>query len=420
MATSLHMRIRALLDAALRRTTRNRTRFLRESEPDTRVLDEALALLPHYAEVTQNTTAHALGPAPWLPGTTTLEGALGAKDLPDWEPPFSIAPYYSVVETLGRGGMGVVYRAADPVSNRNVAIKVLRGRLSSAEDRRRFKHEEELLRQLRHPGIVRLLHGGTAALARPGDREKILDERPYFVMEYVRGLSLLRYAEAQNLDSLARIALFAEICTAIDYAHHRGVIHRDLKPDNILVDATGRPKILDFGIARLQAFGPGGFGTAGRFCGTIAYASPEQWQGQDEGLTPASDVYTLGLLLHELLTGALPQRSNGRVALALQSVALPPGATGDTAYFQYALRAIIATALRRAAGTYANAGEIGADLAAVCGAFAPVRTWRTWLGHLASSTRASNPAMSPTHQRLLTARLRRRIGAALDDDHESA
>lgn len=419
MATSLHMRIRALLDAALRRATQSRTRFLRESADDTKVLDEALAMLPHYAEVTQNTTAHALGPAPWLPGTTTLGQALGAKDLPDWEPPFSIAPYYSVVETLGRGGMGVVYRAADPVSSRDVAIKVLRGRLSSAEDRRRFKHEEELLRQLRHPGIVRLLHGGTTTLARPGDREKVLDERPYFVMEYVRGLSLLRYVEAQKLDSLARIALFVEICKAIDYAHHRGVIHRDLKPDNILVDATGAPKILDFGIARLQAFGPGGFGTGG-FSGTVAYASPEQWQGQDEGLTPASDVYTLGLMLHELLTGALPQRRNGRVTLALQRVMLPPGATGDTAYFQYALRAIAATALRKAAGSYANAGEIAADLEAVCAAFAPARTWRAWLGHLAGGVRLSNPAMSSTHQRLLTARLRRRIGAALDDDRESA
>ena len=421
MPTELHDRIRELLEAALQRPTVERTRFLRLTAADGTVLREALALLPHFAAVARPGSAGTTRRLPWLPRTTSLRRAFGLEAYePEWEPPFGIAPY-TAVEVVGRGGMGVVYRALDAITGREVAIKVLRGRLSSPADEWRFKHEEELLRQLRHPGIVRLLHGGTAQLPLPG-AERELAPRPYFVMEFVRGPSLLTYVAQRGLDSLQRLALFVEVCAAAEYAHHRGVIHRDLKPENILVDETGQPKILDFGIARLQPLGPASDATR-QFSGTAAYASPEQWAGYDAALTPASDVYTLGLILHELLTGRLPQRAEGGLVLDLSQVQLPSGqryAPDEPATFRYALHTLIATALRQTPGPrYAHAGELGAGLAAVTAVYAPAHGWRAWLARLVAPFGAAADAPpTGTHDRLLGVVLRRRIGLALGSQRE--
>ncbi len=425
------MRIRALLDAALAQRTTQRTHFLHATASDADVLREALALLPHYAAVSRRPTEEVATHAVILPGTTTLRHALGFETgecLPDWEPPFAIPPYYSVVNVVGAGGMGVVYRAVDPRLGREYAVKLLRSRLRSSEDRRRFKHEEELLRQLHHPGIVRLLHGGVATRMCSTAAGSVLDERPYFVMEFVRGRALLDYAAAQRLDSLQRLSLFVAICAPVEYAHHRGVVHRDLKPDNILVDDFGQPKVLDFGIARLMSLVPAGLGSAGRFTGTVAYASPEQWSGRDDALTPASDVYTLGLILHELLTGQLPLRTRGRIQLDLRGVALPdggPDAAARTPAFRYAVRAVIAAALRKTSGRgYADAGEMAADLMAIIATYTAGPTWREWLARL-GQVGALGPVRPEgrdasreraTHERLLATILRRRIGQAMDDD----
>lgn len=425
------MRVRALLDAALEQRTTLRTHFLRATASDADVLREALALLPHYAAVSQRSPDPVATHPVILPGTTTLRQALGlesAEHLPDWEPPFAIPPYYSVVEVVGAGGMGVVYRAVDSRLGREFAVKLLRSRLRSSEDRRRFKHEEELLRQLHHPGIVRLLHGGVATRVCPAAAGDVIDERPFFVMEFVRGRSLLDYATAQRLSSLQRLSLFVAICAPVEYAHHRGVVHRDLKPENILVDQSGQPKVLDFGIARLMSLVPAGLGPPGRFTGTVAYASPEQWSGRDDALTPASDVYTLGLILHELLTGQLPLRTRGRVQLDLRSVALPDGGPDTAAHtpaFRYAVRAVIAAALRKTSGRgYADAGEMATDLSAIVSTYAVGRTWREWLSRL-GQVGPSGPVRPEgrdaghdraTHERLLAAILRRRVGQAMDDD----
>src|SRR5690606_24858020 len=129
--------------------------------------------------------------------------------------------------------------------------------LYAPNDRRRFKQEEELLRQLHHPGIVRFLHGGCDPIGPANPDRTLPAPRPYIVMEFVRGRPLVRYAESEQLDGLARLRLFREVCDGVEYAHHRGVVHRDLKPDNILVDYSGRPKIVDFGIAAVEWDGDG-------------------------------------------------------------------------------------------------------------------------------------------------------------------
>ena len=419
MPTSLHLRVRGLLDAALQHPTTLRTEFLRESQVNSVVLREALALLPHYAALAGITRTATGGAAQFLPGRATLARALGfGRDEPELRPPFAIAPY-TVFETVGRGGMGVVYRAVDPIRRDEVAIKLLHEHMASADARWRFKHEEELLRQLKHPGIVRIRHGGDAQIVLPGDNGPIRIERPYFVMEYVHGSSLVEFAEKQSLTALQRIALFCDVCTAIEYAHQRGVIHRDLKPENILVDDAGRPRILDFGIARLQTFAPRPQ-SGPHFTGTIAYASPEQLAGQDTALTPASDVYTLGLLLHELLTGKLPRREIRLVHVDVRSVRLaesPPANPAEESAFRYAIHTVIATALRMTtARRYADAGALGADLSSIRDAYERPAGWGAWFAQFAARFRAARSAEPASHDRLLSVVLRRRMGMAMQNN----
>ncbi|HEX4966023.1 MAG TPA: serine/threonine-protein kinase, partial [Thermoanaerobaculia bacterium] len=207
---------------------------------------------------------------------------------------------YQVVRRLGAGGMGVVYLAlrADGELRRRVALKVLRPGLDSEEAVRRFRTERQILAALEHPNIARLLDVGTT--------ERGL---PYFVMEYVEGQPVDAYCEAQGLSLRQRLELFLTICSAVELAHRNLVVHRDLKPGNILVTAEGTPKLLDFGIAKLlnpelSALTLGA--TAGQPM-TPDYASPEQVRG--EHITTASDVYSLGVLLYELLTGRHPYRA---------------------------------------------------------------------------------------------------------------
>ena len=379
---------------------------------DADLLREVESLLPHYVNLA--------GFEPSLPmplksrppsGEFRPRGAAGDLEEDEWKPPFAIAPY-RIEEILGRGGMGVVYRGIHSTRPLSVAIKVLRRRLV---DRGfiRFKQEEELLRRLQHPGIVRFLYGGEVVMrCAPG--RCMEDRRPYIVMEYIKGQPLVKYADFHGLDVLRRLDLLNHICDALEYAHYRGVVHCDLKPDNILVDATGQPRILDFGIARFQNFSVRPNSESKHFAGTLAYASPEQRLPQKLGLSPQSDVYSLGLIMHELLTGRLPKRSGGRIVLDLSGVNVEI----DTAHpandeLRHVLRVIIATALRGTRGRrYTSAGELGADLAEVRRAFTPQSGSRlaAWL-----STLRREPASSSTaHSRLLCTILRTRIGMGID------
>ncbi|HXE56652.1 MAG TPA: serine/threonine-protein kinase [Gemmatimonadales bacterium] len=208
---------------------------------------------------------------------------------------------YRVLRELGRGGMGVVYLAErdDGQFRRRVAIKLLRASPDAEELHRRFLAERQILASLDHPNIGQLLDGGVTD-----------GQLPYFVMEYVEGVPITEYCDRHRLDVDARLRLFLDVCAAVSHAHHNLVVHRDLKPGNILVTADGRVKLLDFGIAKLLNPGLGAVAqpvtrTDFRVM-TPEYASPEQIRG--EPLSVASDVYALGVVLYELLTGRRPYR----------------------------------------------------------------------------------------------------------------
>lgn len=206
---------------------------------------------------------------------------------------------YEIERLLGRGGMGSVFKArrADGQFDQQVAIKVLRRDAAGGESRRHFLSERQILARLSHPNIARVFDGGLAG-----------GGRPYLVMEYVDGTAIDRYCDERRLGIRERLRLFDEVCEAVDYAHRNLVIHRDLKPGNILVSADGRPKLLDFGVAKLlAAHDEGGALTHTRWLPmTPDYASPEQVRG--DPVTTTSDVYALGALLYELLSGHRPHR----------------------------------------------------------------------------------------------------------------
>jgi len=210
---------------------------------------------------------------------------------------------YELLSELGRGGMGAVYLAkrADDEFQQRVAVKLVRPGMASEDALRRFRGERQISASLDHPNIARLLDGGTTEAG-----------EPYFVMEYVEGEPLLEHCRRRKLPVRDRLELFRQVCAAVQYAHRHLVVHRDIKPENILVADSGEPKLLDFGIAKLlQAEGEGVFANPERTATllralTPEYASPEQVRGRP--VTTASDVYSLGIVLYELLAGVRPYR----------------------------------------------------------------------------------------------------------------
>ena len=210
---------------------------------------------------------------------------------------------YAVISELGRGGMGAVYLAerADGQFEKRVAIKVLKRGTDTDEVLRRFRIERQILANLEHPNITRLLDAGTTT-----------DGLPYFVMEFVEGTPITKFVPRENIGLRGRLQLFLKVCSAIDLAHRHHIIHRDIKPSNVLVNESREPKLLDFGIAKLLSVDPDDeeatIATERRL--TPRYAAPEQSAGR--AATIASDVYSLGALLYELLTGKPPPSSSNR------------------------------------------------------------------------------------------------------------
>jgi eukaryotic-like serine/threonine-protein kinase len=207
---------------------------------------------------------------------------------------------YELLRELGRGGMGTVYLAkrTDDVYHKEVAIKLVTPGMDTDFLLARFKRERQVLASLEHPNIARLLDGGTAQ-----------GGEPYFVMEYIPGVPITQYCEAKNLTIRQRLELFLPVCAAVTYAHSRFVVHRDLKPGNILVEENGTPRLLDFGICKLllsNPMEPADTMTQGMGMMTPDYASPEQVRG--EPITVSSDTYSLGAVLYELLTGTRPHK----------------------------------------------------------------------------------------------------------------
>lgn len=270
---------------------------------------------------------------------------------------------YRVVREIGRGGMGTVWLAerADGQFQQQVALKLIKRGMDSDEIVWRFRHELQILASLAHPNIARLLDGGTAE-----------DGRPYFVMEYVEGVSLDRYCADNQLNLTARLRLFLTVCAAVQHAHQKLVVHRDLKPGNILVTAEGTVKLLDFGLAKLldPAQGDAEITQTRQRLLTPEYASPEQLRGG--AISLSSDVYALGVVLHRLLTGARPYQLTDETPHALaqaicEQEPIRPSALAQTSELRRILvgdlDSIVLKALRKEpAARYATVEQLADDL----------------------------------------------------------
>ncbi|MFT4543266.1 MAG: formylglycine-generating enzyme required for sulfatase activity/predicted Ser/Thr protein kinase [Planctomycetota bacterium] len=268
---------------------------------------------------------------------------------------------YRLLRKLGEGGMGTVYEARQEKLQRTVALKVMRLGSFSAQSLRRFEKEGEFLGRLEHPGIARIYDSGRA--------DTPYGPQPYFAMELVDGVPLTEYARSRELSLHERLELIVRVADAIQYAHRQGVIHRDLKPDNILVGGDGQPKILDFGIARASDSDvrlTTQNTDIGQILGTLAYMSPEQATGDPSEIDARSDVYALGVLLHELITDRLPYEISFRTlpeALRIIQESEPPRlSTLDTA-LRGDIETIVQTVLEKdKTRRYPSAGSLADDL----------------------------------------------------------
>jgi eukaryotic-like serine/threonine-protein kinase len=267
---------------------------------------------------------------------------------------------YRILGLIGQGGMGTVYRAEQQNPQRIVALKVIRLGVASAEHLRRFEQEAKLLGRLQHPGIAQIYEAGTANSG-GGDQ-------PYFAMEFIDGWPLLQHANKRGLNTRARLELMAKICDAVNHAHQRGIIHRDLKPVNILVDESGQPKILDFGVARVTDSDTQATRQTdmGQLIGTLAYMSPEQVLADPLELDVRSDVYALGVILYELLAGKAPYDTERKALHEVVQVIReedPRPLSSINRRYRGDVETIVAKALEKdKARRYASAAELGADI----------------------------------------------------------
>jgi len=283
--------ISELLDEAMQLDSEQRSAFLERlasSDPELRQEVESLLDAHNNAE---SSFLHLVEPNSHRSAASGVRNAMAGRRFGD----------YRILEQIGEGGMGEVYRAMrdDDQYRKEVAIKLVRAGQDSGFVVSRFRNERQILASLDHPNIARLLDGGTTE-----------EGMPFFVMELINGETIDKYCDRHGLPVAERLELFMRVCSAVQYAHQRLIIHRDIKPRNILVTSDGVPKLLDFGIAKIldrEADNRQLEPTLTLFrVLTPAYASPEQVKG--EPITTASDVYSLGVVLYELLTGRHPYR----------------------------------------------------------------------------------------------------------------
>ena len=268
---------------------------------------------------------------------------------------------YTLGKVLGQGGMGVVYIAEQENPRRKVALKLIRSGTVSTELVRRFKYEAEILGRLQHPGIAQIYEAGTIR----GPR----GSQPYFAMELIQGVPLNHYLAENSLSTRERLELLATICDAVHHAHQKGIIHRDLKPGNILVTETGQPKILDFGVARatdsdiqtttIQT-------DIGQLIGTVPYMSPEQVAGDPAELDTRSDVYALGVIAYEVLSGRPPYDLRNKIipeAVRIIRENTPPPLSGTNRTFRGDVETIVSKALEKdKSRRYQSASDFASDI----------------------------------------------------------
>src|SRR5215472_4752626 len=283
-------RVRPILESALELDSANRRAFLNEACADPSLRREVESLIDAHEQADT-----------WVLNSLSVSG-LGVEEGARFRllPGKRVGPY-EILEELALGGMGAVYRAvrADGEYKQQVALKIVRADFGADSTAKRFRNERQILASLDHHNIAKILDGGTTA-----------DGLPYFVMEFIDGLPITDYCDRHKLTIDARLTIFRTVCSAVHHAHQHLVIHRDLKPNNILVLEDGSPKLLDFGIAKVLNPEPSNQNwlttQTGLRCMTPAYASPEQARGKS--VSRETDVYSLGVVLYELLTGHRPYR----------------------------------------------------------------------------------------------------------------
>jgi tetratricopeptide (TPR) repeat protein/predicted Ser/Thr protein kinase len=303
-------RVAELFEAALEIEPARLDAWLASRCPDAAVRAEVRSLLDHdAASVPNETFLRSPVVRPDSGGSGDSGGGPSADEL-DAPLPAAIAGY-RIERILGRGGMGTVYQARQERPARTVALKVIRPDLASPALLTRFEHEAELLARLDHPGIAHVYDAGIEAADSQAGRRS----RPWFAMEFVQGRRLDVWAAQEQPTVAVRLEMLARVSDALQHAHQKGIVHRDIKPANILVTDDGQPKLVDFGVARATdaAMRPTGLETGtGRLIGTLDYMSPEQVAGDSNRIDARSDVYALGVVGYELLTGRLPHATDGR------------------------------------------------------------------------------------------------------------
>jgi WD40 repeat protein/predicted Ser/Thr protein kinase len=319
-------------------------------------LDDRLAPTEDRTGFLRSPLLHKAGPA--FPAGAPAQLAQGKLNLPHH------IGGYRVLRLLGAGGMGAVYEAEQDSPHRAVALKVIRAGLLAPELLKRFAQEVEILGRLHHPGIAQIYEASVAE-----------DGQPFFAMEFIRGLPLDEYARLRSLTLRDRVELLARVCDAVQHAHDQGVIHRDLKPANILVDESGQPKVLDFGVARAtdaDLITGAGLTQTGQLLGTPSYMSPEQVGADPAAIDRRADVYALGVILFELLAHRLPlQLANRPLAEAARLILEeePPRLGSINPELRGDVETIVAKAMEKdAARRYPSAAELAVDL-------------RHWLAH---------------------------------------
>jgi len=293
MASDRWQRVQELFEEALSREPADTAMLLDEAcGDDTELREEVESLLSHYRRAAdtfmQVPDRAAAGGFPEIP---RVADPLVGQDVAG----------YRITTRISIGGMGIVYEAEQEHPKRTVALKVISAGRVSPELLRRFEHEAQILATLDHPGIAHVFEAGTFDVGH--------GPQPFFAMEFVKGMPLVEYPEAKKLSTRKRLGLLAKVADAVQHAHQKGVIHRDLKPGNILVTDAGEPKILDFGVARVT--GSDVQTTTlrtdiGQLIGTVPYMSPEQATGDPSQLDMRSDVYSIGVVAYELLAGRYP------------------------------------------------------------------------------------------------------------------
>jgi len=355
-ATSVHgpvnsRRVEEIFKAALTMEASQRAAFIDEACGSDRALIAEVQSLLDADDAADGFLNPPTNAAAFAPGDRSDRAMVGGR-----------IGQYRIDRLIASGGMGTVYEATQDRPRRTVALKVIKTGFVSPAMLRRFEHEVEILGRLRHPNIAQIFDAGSHA----SDGHVV----PYFAMEYLPdALDIVSYADRNKLDMAARVELLAGVCDAVHYAHQQGVIHRDLKPGNILVDSAGEAKVLDFGVARLT---DADVRTTtlqtdmGQLVGTLPYMSPEQCVGDPRDLDIRSDVYALGVCTYKLFAGQLPYDVNGKsvyeaVRVIREEDPIPLSTVAKR--FRGDLTTIVAKSLEKDRGRrYASAHDLADDL----------------------------------------------------------